>query len=142
MGSTFTKSAGTIVGMIVLSFVLSVIFIVLCAKFPKCVVVSGIIVTFLCYLAIIITAFMLKQFILAFVILAVAFVNAIMLYCWREQIKVGIALLQASGTFMIQRPSIGLIGLFSLILNTIFLVLYILGWLSAYTQTLPSLNPS
>lgn len=140
MGSTFAKSSGTIVGMIALSCVLSVIFIVLCAKFPKCVVISGIIVTFLCYLAIIIIAFMLKQFVLAFIILAVAFVNGLMLYCWREQIKVGIALLQASGTFMIQKPSIAAIGFISLILNIIFLVLYILGWLSAYTQTLSSIN--
>jgi hypothetical protein len=69
--------------MIVLACVLSVIFIILCAKFPKCVVVSGIVVTFLCYLAIIIIAFMLKQFILAFIVLAIAFVNGLMLYCWR-----------------------------------------------------------
>jgi hypothetical protein len=54
---------------------------------------------------------------------------------------VGIALLQASGTFMIQKPSIAAIGLISLLLNIGFLVLYILGWLSAYTQTLPSINP-
>lgn len=83
MGSAFARSSGTIVGMIALSCALSVIFIVLCAKFPKCVVISGIVVTFVCYLAVIVLAFMAKQFILAIIVLVVALINALMLYCWR-----------------------------------------------------------
>lgn len=140
MGSSFVKSSGTIIGMIALSIFFSVIFVILCAKFPKCVVYFGIFFTFACYLAVIIMAFAMKQFVLAFIVLAVAFINGILLYCWREQIKIGIALLKASGTFMIQKPSIAVIGMISLLINLIFLALLIMGWLSAYSQTLPENN--
>lgn len=82
-GPTFVKCIGTIVGMIALSVILSIIFIVLCAKFPKPVVYFGIGLTFLCYLAVIVMAFAMKQFVLAFVLLLVAAVNAAVLYCFR-----------------------------------------------------------
>ena len=140
MGPTFVKSIGTIVGMIALSIFLSITFIILCAKFPKCVVYSGILFTFACYLTIIILAFAMKQWILGFVVLFIAAFNAFMLYCWREQIKIGIALLKASGTFMFQKPSIASIGFISLFINIVFLIFYMLGWISAYSQTLPSFN--
>lgn len=43
---------------------------------------------------------------------------------------------------MMQKPSIGLIGGVSLLLNIIFLAFYILGWISAYSRTLPENNDS
>lgn len=85
-------------------------------------------------------AFATNQFILAFVTLTVAAINACMLYCWRDKIKIGIVLLKVSGIFMVEKPSIMIIGVTSLILNIVFLVVYAIGWLSAYALTLPEFN--
>lgn len=119
-GATFSKVVGIVVGMIALSVVLSVIFVFLCAKFPKCVVYTAIVVTFLVYLAIIILGFIIQQYALAIVFIVILLLNACMLYCLRRQIKIGIVLLGVSGTFMTERPSVILIGVISLILNIAF----------------------
>jgi len=100
LGATFAKVAGTIIGMLFLSIFLAIIFVFLCAKFPKCVVYSGIVITFVVYLALIVLGIIMKVWALAIVVLIVALLNACMLWCFRKQIKVGIVLLGISGNFM------------------------------------------
>ncbi len=97
LSASFVKSAGIIIGMIVLSILLSITFIFLCSKFPKCVVYTAIITTFLLYLAIIILAFIAGIWALAIVTIVVALLTACFLWCFRKQIQVGIVLLGISG---------------------------------------------
>jgi hypothetical protein len=132
-GATFAKTSGTIVGMIFLSATLSMIFIILCAKFPKCVVYTAIITTFVIYLALIVLGIVMHVWALTVVFIIVAALNACMLYCWRDQIKIGIVLLGASGTFMMEKKRVLLIGLISLLINIVFLVFFCLGWISAWS---------
>jgi hypothetical protein len=86
--------------MIALSLILSVIFVFLCAKFPKCVVYTGIVVTFVVYAGLIVLAIIAKIWVIAVITIIVALLNACLLYCYRNQIKIGIVLLGLTGNFM------------------------------------------
>ncbi len=87
--------------MIAVAIVLSIIFVFLSAKFPRCVVYTGIIFTFVLYLTLIVLGIIIGVWALVIVVALVALINACVLWCWRDKLKVGIALLGASGEFMI-----------------------------------------
>jgi hypothetical protein len=82
-GATFAKVPGIIIGMVVLSFAFSIIYVLLCAKFPKIVVYTSIIVTFLAYLALIILGIMMQQWLVVVLSIIGALLNACILYCFR-----------------------------------------------------------
>lgn len=83
--------------MLVLSIFLSITFVFLCSKFPKCVVYTAIITTFILYIAIIVLAIIAGVWALAIVTIVVALITACLLYCFRKQIQIGIILLKISG---------------------------------------------
>ena len=101
IGATFSRTAGSIIGMMVLSLLMSIIFVFLCGKFPKCIVYTSIIFTFAIYLGLIIVGFVIKSYGLAISFIIVLLINALMLWCNKDKIRVGIVLLKVSGDFMI-----------------------------------------
>jgi hypothetical protein len=126
--------------MIFLSIILSILFVILTVKFPKCVVYTGIVVTFLIYIALIILGIVIEVYALSIVMAVILVLNACVLWCARHQIKVGIVLLKVSGLFMQAKPQIVVIGFTSLLLNFIFVIVFVAGYVSGFSETIPENN--
>ena len=101
IGATFTRAAGPIIGMMILSLLMSIIFVFLCGKFPKCVVYTSIVFTFAIYIGLVILGFVIKNYGLVISFIIVLLINALMLWCYKDKIRVGVILLKVSGDFMI-----------------------------------------
>ena len=91
------KYAGYVAGMMVLSICLSVLFVFLTKAFPKCVVYSMIVLTFVVYLVLIIIGFVMENIALSVVFIIVLLINAIILWCYWGYIKIGIVLIECAG---------------------------------------------
>lgn len=133
LGQIMAKYAGYVVGMMVLSCCLSVLFVFLSKTFPKCVVYSMIVLTFLVYLGLIILGFVIGNTALGIVFIIVLLINALILWCYWEYIKIGIVLLECAGRFITEKPAVYFIAGLCFLLNTIFTVFWIFSWLGVYS---------
>eukprot|EP00919_Chromeraceae_sp_WS-2016_P066568 GHVR01157501.1.p1 GENE.GHVR01157501.1~~GHVR01157501.1.p1 ORF type:complete len:208 (+),score=-18.05 GHVR01157501.1:283-906(+) len=128
--------------MLWLSIALSIIFILLCKAFPKCVVYSMIVLTFLVYIALIIVGIVVKSYALSAVFGVILLLNICILYCYWEYIEVGIVLIKVSGDFITAKPSIYFIAGISLLINLIFEIIWIFAWLGIYSKISKSSDDS
>lgn len=82
VGAIFAKTVRQVVGMIFLGIGLSVIYVILCSKFPKCVVYTSIVGTLLVYVGLIIVGIALQVYALAVIFAIVLAINLLMLWCY------------------------------------------------------------
>jgi hypothetical protein len=106
--------------MIFLGIGLSIVYVVLCSKFPACVVYSSIVGTLLVYAGLVLTGIVLQNYTLAGVFGVILLINVCILWCYWSWIKVGIVLAKVSGDFLMQKPSIYFIAGMTLFLNIVF----------------------
>ncbi len=93
----FARNVGIIIGMIMLSNALGVIFVLLTKSFPKCMVYTSIIVTFLFFIAIIVISIVLEIYALTVVFGIITLLTALILCCNWSKIKIGIVLIGTAG---------------------------------------------
>ena len=134
VGTIMAKYAGFVAGMMVLSSFLSVIFVFLTKAFPKCVVYSMIVLTFIIYIVLIILGFIVKNIGLSVVFIIVLLLNAIILVCYWSYIKIGIILIQCAGMFITEKPAVYFISGMCLLLNIVFSIFWIFAWLGVYSK--------
>lgn len=79
--------------MVLLSIVLAIVFLLLLVKFPKCVFYTMLVLGGLLLLALAVAMFISQNPIGGGVILAVLAVYALVIYCSRDKIQVGVVLL-------------------------------------------------
>lgn len=127
------KYAGYVAGMMVLSICLSVLFVFLTKAFPKCVVYSMIVLTFVVYLVLIIIGFVMENIALSVVFIIVLLINAIILWCYWGYIKIGIVLIECAGKFITEKPAVYFISGMCLLLNLVFTIFWIFSWLGVYS---------
>lgn len=89
-----------IVGMVLLSIVLAIVFLLLLVKFPKCVFYTMLVLGALLLLALAVGMFLAQNPIGGGVVLAMLVVYALVIYCSREKIQVGIVLLETAARFI------------------------------------------
>ena len=133
LGQIMAKYAPYIVGMIALSIGLSILFVVLSRLFPKCMVYSMIVLTFLVYIAVIVLGVVISNYALAIVFGIVLVINVIILWCYWAYISIGIVLLQCAGRFITDKPAVYFITGICLVLNTIFIIFWVFSWLGVYS---------
>ena len=138
LGKVMVKHVGPIIGMLILSNVLSVVFILLAKNFPRCLFYTMMVITFFIYLAIIIIGFVLKSYGLAFIFIVIFAINALILWCYWDYIKIGLKLIECAARFLTEKPSIYFISLISLALNLIFTIFWIFAWVGASALSLDS----
>lgn len=95
-----------IVGMVLLSIVLAIVFLLLLVKFPKCVFYTMLILGALLILALAVGMFLAQNPIGGGVVLALLVVYAAAIYCSREKIQAGVVLLETAANFIAERPSV------------------------------------
>lgn len=100
LGSMMSKYAPYIVGMMALSICLSILFVFLSRLVPKCLIYSMIVLTFLVYLAVIILGFVIENYALAIVFIIILLINALILWCYWDYIRIGLVLLECAGRFI------------------------------------------
>ena len=100
VAKVMAKHVGPIVGMLVLSNALSVIFIFLTKTFPKCMFYSLMGLTFLVYVAIIIIGFVAGSIGLSILFIILLLLNICILYCFWEYIQIGIKLIECAARFI------------------------------------------
>ena len=122
------KHAGPIIGMLVLSNALSVIFILLSKTFPKCMFYSMMVLTFLVYLALIIIGFVAKMPSLAVVFIIILLINAVILWCYWDYIQIGIKLIECAARFLTEKPAVYMISGLCLLINIIYTIFWIFAW--------------
>lgn len=116
-----------ILGMIVFALLLAILFLVLLVKFPKCVFYTMLILGGLLLLGLSILLFSFQQYAAAGIILFIFLLYLLFLYCSREQIRVGIVLLETAATFIAEKPSV-IIAPFSILFIVIIFEVF---WLTS-----------
>ena len=96
----------TIVGMIGLAIVLSIIFMCMLSRFPKCMFYTMLILTAILLIALIIAMFAAGSIVGGVLLLIVLLIYGCFLCCCREEIRVGIVLLETSANFLLEKPSV------------------------------------
>lgn len=129
LASILARIAPVFVGMCVLSAALSVIYIFLAKTFPKCVVYSMIVLTFLVYIALIIVGVVTKIYTLAIVFGIILVINALILWCYWGYISIGIKLLGVAGRFITEKPAVYFISLICCLLNAMFVIFWVFSWI-------------
>jgi uncharacterized membrane protein YagU involved in acid resistance len=82
VGAIFAKTIRQVVGMIFLGIGLSIIYVVLCSKFPKCVLYTSIVGTLLIFVGLIIVGIALQIYALAVVFAIILAINLLILWCY------------------------------------------------------------
>jgi hypothetical protein len=123
-----------------LSSTLSIIFVFLCKAFPACMVYGMIVFTFLVYLGLIILGVVIENYPLAIVFGVILLINAVILCCYWSYIQIGIRLLGCAGRFITEKPAVYIITLICFVLNVLFTVLWVFGWLGAYSVAIVENN--
>lgn len=93
-------TVGPIVGMLVLAGGLSILLVVCTKNFPKATMFFLIGFTFAVYIGFIIVGFVMNSLGLAIAFIVVLAVNALVLYCMREYIAVGLKLVECAARFI------------------------------------------
>lgn len=86
--------------MIVLSVVLSLLFLLLLIKFPKCMFYSMLIFGGLLILALAIIMFIAGSYVGGALILVLFLIFAVVMYCNRDKIQIGVVLLETAARFI------------------------------------------
>ena len=129
LSSVFSTQGGIIVGMFFLAIVLSILFMFLIKKFPKCMVYSMIVMIYLVFIALIVLGiinqiwWMVASFAISLLVITC------ILFCFRSSLSTGIVLLQVASTFLSEKPSVYIAPLYPLIFAIIFFVF----WITALT---------
>jgi len=82
VGAILAKTIRQVIGMIFLGIGLSIIYVVLCSKFPKCIVYTSIIGTLLIYVGLIIVGIVLQIYALSIAFAIVLAINLLILWCY------------------------------------------------------------
>ena len=130
-GKVMVKHVGPIIGMLVLSNLLSVVFILLAKNFPKCLFYTMMVITFLIYLAIIIIGFVAKAYGLAVIFIIILAINALILCCYWDYIQIGLKLIECAARFLTEKPGIYFISLISIVMNILFTIFWVFAWVGA-----------
>ena len=83
----------SIIGMIALAFVLSLAFMCLLAKFPKCMFYSMLAFTAIVLIILVILMFVAGAVVGGVILLVILLIYGCFLYCARDKIRIGITLL-------------------------------------------------
>jgi hypothetical protein len=100
IANVFTNYTGVIVGSFGAAFLISIIYILLIKNYPKCMVYTLLIMTFLILLAILIYSLYAAIWGLAIATGISILLFALFLYCVRNQIETGIVLLKVASEFI------------------------------------------
>lgn len=92
--------------MTVFSIVLSIIFLCLMSRFPKCMLYSMIGISALVLVTVIVLGIVSQLFVISLMAFFLLAFMACFLCCIREQIKTGIVLLKVTGDFLQEKPSV------------------------------------
>lgn len=100
IGYIISRVAGPIVGMLALSSILSFVTVLMAKSFPKVTMYFLIGFTFAVYAALIAVGFIFTIYALAIVFIIVLVINAIMLCCLWDYIKIGLKLMECAARFI------------------------------------------
>lgn len=106
--------------MILLSIVISIVFLMLLVKFPKPMFYAMIIITFLILLAVVIVSFIAGAIVVGISAMIILLIYGCFLFCVRDKIPEGIVLLRLASSFIAHKPSIFLAPFFMMIFVVIF----------------------
>lgn len=96
----------TIIGMIILSIILAIVFMCLLSKFPKCMFYSMLAFTAIVLIVLTIVMFVSGAIVVGVILLILLLLYGCFLCCSREQIKIGIVLLDTAADFLLEQPSV------------------------------------
>jgi hypothetical protein len=124
-----------IIGMIVLSVVLAVVFLCLIIKFPSCMFYSMLILGAILILALAILLFVVGSVAGGVIFLVILLIYLLVIWCSRDKIKIGIVLLETAARFLSEKPTVFLAPLFVMLIVGIFELFWIasLVAISVYT---------
>ena len=143
LGEGLSRYAGLVVGMFAFSILLSFIYILLVRMFPKCMVYTVIVLTFVLYIALTVLGFIIQNYYIAAIGILMILVTALMLCCCWSKIKIGIQLLKAAGEFITEKPGVYGASLYSLFFGILFFVFWIFAFIAvSYTLNQNATNGS
>lgn len=134
---TFSKYYGIIIGMFVLSFVMSIVFLLLVKKFTKCMVYTLIVLFYLAVIALIVIGAINGYWWMVIVFGITLLITTCMLCCFKERIRVGILLMQVASQFISEKPSVYVAPLYPFFWGLLFFVYWLVALL-AVTYTIYS----
>lgn len=92
--------------MIVFSLILSILYLCLIVKCPKCMFYAMLVLGALLVLALSIVLFIAGSIAGGAIFLAIFVLYLVMVYCSREKIRIGIVLLETAAKFVAEKPSV------------------------------------
>jgi hypothetical protein len=121
--------AGTVIGMVFFSIVLSIGFVLLTKAFPKCMVYGLIVFSILLILAVAAAGFAIQSWVIGGVFVGVALIYCLILFCClRGHLETSVVLVKCAATFLSDKPQIYLVS----VLMTIMTVLFSIYWIFSY----------
>ena len=124
------KYAGIIIGMVFLSLLISVLWVVLIRFFPRCMFYTMLILSTVLFLTLIGVAAYKEIYSLMTVFIIILAIYAIFLLCYRAQIKTGIVLLEVVASFLTEKPIVYLIPLYVFLAGLVFQIFWVLSLLA------------
>ena len=113
--------------MIALAFALSIAFMCLLAKFPKCMFYSMLVFTAIVLVILMILLFAAGATVGGVVILVILLIYGCFLFCVRDQIRIGITLLETASNFLLEKPSVYCAPIFV----TFFVLIFEIFWIAS-----------
>ena len=120
--------------MIALAFALSIAFMCLLAKFPKCMFYSMLILTALVLVILMILLFAAGAIVGGVIILVMLLIYGCLLFCARDKIRIGITLLETASNFLLEKPSVYCAPIFVAFFLLIFEVFWIASMVAIQLQ--------
>lgn len=126
--------AGTIIGMLVLSILIAIIFVLLLKKFPACMVYGMIALIFIVLIAVIILGFVVSNYWLSIICVVILLFLALFLFCYREKLKLGILLLEVAADFITEKPTVYIAPLYPLIMSLLFCLFWVFSFIAIFND--------
>jgi hypothetical protein len=134
--------AGICVGMICLSVILSIGFVMLAKTFPKCMVWGLIVFSVLLFVAVAIAGFIIGNIALGVVFVIITLIYALILFCClRGHIDTSIILVKCTGSFLTAKPQVYLIGIIVGIITAGFSIYWVFGYIGILTLSANMVPP-
>ena len=120
----FSKYPGLITAMFILSIIISVLYLILVRYCLRCVIYTMIVAVFCILFAILVMAIYSNNFGLIVTMSITIFLFIVFIFCFKEELELGMKLMEIANRFIAERPSVYLSGLWVFFLSCLFFVFW------------------